>query len=219
MVESVGVGVGIYDQDGQYLYVNDSYADLFSVSPAKLIGVEIWEIASDIDPEQFDGYWNSFDDGETRQAETNHTYNGHDVPVETITTQRTIDGTEYHFGTIKDITERKARQQEIKQQNERLQSFTGIVSHDLRNPLSVAHGYVELLQEDIDRSELQLVKNSLDRMDVLITELLRLAQSNEPVGEMDTVSLFQTAKQAWDSVSTADSDLHLSGSEDTDPRG
>ncbi len=38
-----------------------------------------------------------------------------------VTTQRTIDREPYHFGTIKDITERKAQEREIQQQNERLQ--------------------------------------------------------------------------------------------------
>jgi len=60
--------------------------------------------------------------------------------VATVTTRRTVDGTPYNFGTIKDITERKAREREIRAQNERLDSFAGIASHDLRGPLTVAKG-------------------------------------------------------------------------------
>ncbi|MDZ7747409.1 MAG: PAS domain-containing sensor histidine kinase [Halobacteriales archaeon] len=213
MVESVGVGVGIYNQDGEYIYVNDSYAELFDASPSDLIGVTIWKIAPEIDPDTFDAYWDSFADGETREAETVHTFNGREVPVATVTTQRTINGKEYHFGTIKDITERKAREREIKEQNERLENFAGLVSHDLRNPMNVAQGYIELLQEDIDRSELNLVENSLERMESLVTELLQLARSNAPVGETSPTSLFDTATNAWSSVETDEADLRLSGAD------
>lgn len=213
MVESVGVGVGIYDQEGQYIYVNDAYAELFSTSPSDLVGVSIWDIASELNSDSFGAYWESFDDGDTREAETVHEYNSYRVPVATVTTQRTIDGTAYHFGTIKDITERKAREDQIKQQNERLEQFSGIVSHDLRNPLNVAQGYLDILQQDIDRDELRLVDNSLDRMESLITELLQLARNNKPVGETDDVSLFNTAQKSWDSVDTVDAELQLVGSD------
>lgn len=213
MVEAVGVGVGIYGQDGRYIYVNDSYAEMFSVAPADLVGVAIWEVAPEIDPDVFDAYWESFDDGDTRQAETVHRCNDIRVPVATVTTQRTIDGTAYHFGTIKDVTERKAQEREIKEQNERLENFAGLVSHDLRNPLNVAQGYVDLLQEDIDRDELSLVDNALERMDSLVSELLQLARTNTLVGETDPTSLFDTATKAWDSVATIDADLRLAGSD------
>lgn len=213
MVESVGVGVGIYGQNGQYIYVNEAYAELFSVSSSDLIGVRISELATELDSSEFDTYWESFDNGDTREAETVHEYNNHRVPVETITTQRTIGGTAYHFGTIKDITQRKAKEDEIKQQNERLERFSGIVSHDLRNPLNIAQGYVDLLQKDIDRDELRLVDNSLRRMESLITELLQLARNNKPVGETERVSLFSIAQEAWDSVDTVDAELQLAGSD------
>jgi two-component system sporulation sensor kinase A len=208
MVESVGVGVGIYGQDGRYLYVNQSYADMFDIRPSELTGRALWEIVPEIDASRFDGYWESFADGETRRAETVHGCNGREVPVATVTTRRSINGTPYHFGTIKDISERKAREGKIERQNERLENFTSVVSHDLRNPLNVAQGYIEILQADIDRGELHLVDNALARMDVLITELLELAQSDSAIGETTPVSLSAVAEVAWDNVHTPDAVLH-----------
>lgn len=207
MVESVGVGVGIYGEDGQYTYVNQSYADLFNVTPSELIGQPLWEIVPAIEASNFDQYWDSFDDDDTREAETRHIYNDREVPVATVTTQRSINGTAYHFGTIKDISVRKAREEEIARQNERLENFASIVSHDLRNPLNVAEGYIGMLQEDINRDELQLVDNALDRMGVLITELLELAQSDREISEMTAVSLKTIAEDAWGNVRTAEAKL------------
>lgn len=213
MVESVGVGVGIYNQDGEFIYVNEAYAELFSLSPPDLIGVAIWEIVPEVDAERFDTYWDSFADGDTREIETVHEYNSYRVPVATITTQRTIGGTAYHFGTIKDITERKTKENELRQQNERLERFSGIVSHDLRNPLNVAQGYIDILQQDVSRDELQLVENSLERMESLISELLQLARNNRPVGEKHRISLSDTAQEAWASVDTADAELRVDTAE------
>ena len=208
MIKSVGVGVGIYTKDGQYVYVNESYAELFNVTSSALVGEPLWEIVSEIDADKFKTYWMSFQDNETRKAETVHRYNGQEVPVATVTTQRSINGTTYHFGTIKDISERKAHERELKRQIERLESFAGVISHDLRNPLNVAQGYIDLLQTDIDRDELHLVDTALDRMNVLITELLELAQSRN-IGEMRSVSIKIVAKQAWQSVDTQQASLSL----------
>ncbi|MFB6120620.1 MAG: sensor histidine kinase [Halobacteriaceae archaeon] len=180
---------------------------MFGVSQSALAGVALWEIVRDIEAEKFDGYWAVFDEGDTREAETVHRHDGRAVPVVTVTAQRTIDGPPYHFGTSKDVSERKAREREIARQNERLENFTSIVSHDLRNPLNVAQGSLDIVQGDGERDELRLVDNALGRMDTLITEPLELAWSNDGVGATAPVSLSATAERAWKSVSTADATL------------
>ncbi|MEF8778267.1 MAG: histidine kinase dimerization/phospho-acceptor domain-containing protein, partial [Natronomonas sp.] len=83
---------------------------------------------------------------------------------------------------------RAERQQELKQQNERLDTFASVVSHDLRNPLGVARGFLELAQEG-DRDAIDRVEDALDRMDHLIETLLTLARSGEAVGELKAISL------------------------------
>jgi signal transduction histidine kinase len=115
------------------------------------------------------------------------------VPVSAVTTRRNLGGNPYQFGTIQDISELKARERELGKQNERLEAFTTVVSHDLRNPLDVAEGYVDLLQEDIDRDELELVANSLERMAILIEDLLRLAREGQAIDDPAPVSLAAVA--------------------------
>jgi len=209
MVDAVGVGVAIYGSDGRYAYVNDAYADLFDVPCADLVGAALWEVVSDFEAERFDGYWASFEDGETRSAETEHSFAGTTVPVATITTRRRIDGTPYHFGTIRDISERKRREAEIVRQNERLSSFAGVVSHDLRNPLNVAKGYLDILQADLDRDELDLVESSLSRMELLISDLLTLARGGDTIGDTEHVSLADQARAAWETTDTAGATLRI----------
>jgi len=50
-----------------------------------------------------------------------------------------------------DISERK----ELEQEKKRLEEFTSIVSHDLRNPLTVAAGRLELARDECDSEHLE----------------------------------------------------------------
>ncbi|WP_254822646.1 PAS domain-containing sensor histidine kinase [Haloglomus halophilum] len=204
MVASVGVGVAIYGDDGCYRYVNAAYADLLGTDVDTLTGTPIWAVVPEFEAERFDEYWNSFADGETRAVETVHEYGDTCVPVSAVTTRRRIEGTPYHFGTIQDISELKQREQELSEQNERLEAFTGVVSHDLRNPLNVAKGYVDILQEDIDRDELELVESSLERMSILVDDLLRLAREGQAVDAMAPVSLMAVGTAARETVATGE---------------
>ncbi|MFC6723607.1 GAF domain-containing protein, partial [Halobium palmae] len=66
------------------------------------------------------------------------------------------------------------RERELARQNERLEEFAGVVSHDLRNPLNVADGYLELAREEGDDRYFDRVGDALDRMGELIDDLLAL---------------------------------------------
>jgi PAS domain S-box-containing protein len=113
LVETVGVGVAVYGEDGQFQYVNDEYADLLATDRASLEGAAVWDVNPAVERERFPTYWASFEEGETRTTETTHAVDGTAVPVETVTTRQTIQDTTYHFGTITDVTERREREQEL----------------------------------------------------------------------------------------------------------
>jgi len=53
-------------------------------------------------------------------------------------------------GVSRDVTDRKRYEEELRRQNERLDEFASIVSHDLRSPLSVAQGRLRLAREECD---------------------------------------------------------------------
>jgi signal transduction histidine kinase len=72
----------------------------------------------------------------------------------------------------------------LERQNERLEAFASIVSHDLRNPLNVAQGRLELARAESESSHLTDVSEAHKRMERLIDDLLTLAR--EGVSETDT---------------------------------
>ncbi|WP_324661790.1 sensor histidine kinase [Haloarcula sediminis] len=102
--------------------------------------------------------------------------------------------------TLTDVTEREEYRRELERQNNRLEQFAGMVSHDLRNPLNVAQGRVAFLREEDDDEHLAATARALDRMEVLIEDVLALARQGQPIGERENVTLSVVARDAWDVV-------------------
>jgi signal transduction histidine kinase len=98
-------------------------------------------------------------------------------------------------------------QAKLAEKTRRLDEFASIVSHDLRNPLNVAQGYVELAQETDDMSRLGLVADAHDRMDAILADMLALAQSGDQAVSPTTVDLATAAEEAWAMVATGDATL------------
>ncbi|MFC7068451.1 histidine kinase N-terminal 7TM domain-containing protein [Halobaculum lipolyticum] len=98
------------------------------------------------------------------------------------------------------------RTAELERQNQRLDRFASIVSHDLRNPLNVAAGWTGILAEgDVDDRAVRRIAEAHDRMDDLIDDTLTLVRQGG-VPEVEPVSLAALATEAARSVD-ADVDL------------
>jgi len=105
--------------------------------------------------------------------------------------------------------ERRQMTTELKRQNDRLQEFAGILAHDLRNPLNVAEGRLELVREEYESNHLNLVGDALDRMDALIDDVLMLAREGESVTDPEPVSLESVVGECWQTVETAGATLDI----------
>jgi len=111
------------------------------------------------------------------------------------------------IGIFRDITERANRKEELARRNERLQEFANTVAHDLRNPLNVARGRLDLAQTSGDAEHFEAVEQSHERMEQMIEELLSLAEQGQAVLEPDPVTLADIAIQAWEHVETPDASI------------
>ncbi|QIO22900.1 PAS domain S-box protein [Haloarcula sp. JP-L23] len=102
----------------------------------------------------------------------------------------------------------REREAELTRQNERLEEFASVVSHDLRNPLGVLEGSLELAESTGATEHFERARRALDRMDQLIEELLSLARSCESVEEMDPVDVESLVAGCWQNVETGEASLH-----------
>lgn len=112
-------------------------------------------------------------------------------------------------GYTHEITDRKQRELELIETNERLERFVSTVSHDLRNPLSVADGYLEMEREQSDSENLETVANALDRMRTLIDEMLRLAREDQEVTETNPVKLETVVRANWENIDQKNATLDV----------
>jgi len=117
------------------------------------------------------------------------------------------------IGIARDITERKARERELERERDRLEEFASIVSHDLRNPLNVASGRLEIAKRDCEddrlREHLEHIGRAHDRMNALIEDLLLLAREGDAVTDHEPIDLTTLFEDCWRNVETADARLRV----------
>ncbi len=113
--------------------------------------------------------------------------------------------------SIRDVTEREDYARRLERQTEQLDQFASTISHDLRNPLSIATGVTYQIMEAEDPSMAEQVLTSLERMDEMIGEALELARQGEDIDDEDRrqVELSPVARSAWETSQTATASLEI----------
>ncbi|ADH86639.1 ATP-binding protein [Desulfurivibrio alkaliphilus] len=109
----------------------------------------------------------------------------------------------YAEGSLVDITARKAAEDEIKRSNAELEQFAYAVSHDMRQPLRMVSGHLELLAKQLgprlDDTEAQSLHFALDgarRLDQMIVALLeysRVGRKTEPKQPLESRQALEDA--------------------------
>lgn len=95
---------------------------------------------------------------------------------------------------------------ELERQNDRLDSFASMLSHELRNPLNIAQIY--LRQADPrDAEAAGEVERALNRIEEMTDIILMTARTADPNIEWETVPLEDASRDAWDEVSTESTSL------------
>ncbi|TYT62800.1 PAS domain-containing sensor histidine kinase [Natrialba swarupiae] len=107
----------------------------------------------------------------------------------------------------RDVTERRERERQLRRQNERLNEFSNIVSHDLRNPLTIAQGYLGLARTECDSDHLEDVDIALTRIDQIVNQTLALARHGRTIDKKESTDLAQLAEHCWETVDTARGEL------------
>ncbi|WP_336325221.1 sensor histidine kinase [Halovenus sp. HT40] len=101
---------------------------------------------------------------------------------------------------FREITDRKQYEQQLEQ-------IASTISHDLRNPLSVATGNVELAAETGDVERLDTARNSLERMDRIITDVLELSREGTRVMNREEIVVDELVEKAWETTETTAAEL------------
>ncbi|MFD1569860.1 PAS domain S-box protein [Halorubrum laminariae] len=213
IVQSLADAVYTLDDEGRIDFVNDAYVDMKEASREELIGRPIVDFVDDEVIDRTTAMYESLDERDRDIARIEYdfrTIDGDPIPAELrFTSLPGSDDGVSRVGVIRDISDRKQRERELKRQNERLDAFASVVSHDLRNPLRVAAGNIELARESCDTPGLDDAANALDRMEALVDDLLTVAREGKPVEDPDTVEIGDVATASWRTVETDDTTLSV----------
>ena len=109
--------------------------------------------------------------------------------------------------TIRDITRLKRREQQLIEQNEYLDAFAEVISHDLQGPLMGIRTSAELAHTTGEVSHLERTHEAVDRMNQLVENLLSLTRAGQQVTDTQPVSLESAATDAWKQIWTPEATL------------
>ena len=99
-----------------------------------------------------------------------------------------------------DTSALKRRETQLLAQNERLEAFTDIVSHDLQGPIMEIRGSANMTMSTGDLTHVNRVVDAVDRIDDLVTDLLALARTGRDIDDAEPIDLDDVAHTAWSCV-------------------
>ena len=96
--------------------------------------------------------------------------------------------------------EAESHKRQLQQQNERLESFAGMLAHELRNPLQIVQMYHPQEQPRNEEAAAQ-VENGIDRIEEMIDILLVIVRGSEVTIDYESVAIGDLATDAWTDLS------------------
>jgi len=124
--------------------------------------------------------------------------------------ERTISLAKLLGAAVETALDQLTQRRRLRRQNERLEAFAGIVSHDLRNPLAVAKSAIEVARDQgAEADALDQVETAHERMETLIDDLLTLAETGQDLDPdaLEPITLSTVAEAAWTTVAADDAGL------------
>ncbi len=203
--------VTVVDEDGRVRYESPSVEEVLGYEQGSLVGQSPLGYVHSADRDRVtEEFYRVLAEPETESTleYRYRTADGDWVWLESRTRSLPNDAAVGHLViNSRDITERKRRERRLTDRNERLDQFSSIVSHDLRNPLSVVRASIEMAQHKDDTEPLERGERAVDRIERLATELLTLARQGNGIDDPAEFRLEGVAREAWDTVGTEKADL------------
>jgi PAS domain S-box-containing protein len=185
-------GFFIIDKDWQIKYWNSEMTERTGLSTDEALDRSLWDVYEDPgNTEMRDKFTRVAVEGETAEFRTRYADRWLDMSV--------VPFEDFLFVHSRDVTSEIQHQQQLYQRNERLQQFLSTVRHDLKTPLTIAEGRIQLVKDTGDPGHLEDVEEALGRMSRLIDDLLKIAGGQEEL-DIEDVSLRDVATEAWEDV-------------------
>ncbi|PSQ30618.1 hypothetical protein BRD16_05135 [Halobacteriales archaeon SW_6_65_46] len=127
-----------------------------------------------------------------------------------------VNGARGRSLVFRDVSELRSVTRRLERQNEHLDEIAYSAAHNLRNPLGVIDGYAGMLGSDLDELDdppfdpeqietyLEKITSNSQRMEEIVTDLLRVTHASKAAGDREWLSLSEMAEAATDAVDDID---------------
>ncbi|WP_440766507.1 histidine kinase dimerization/phospho-acceptor domain-containing protein [Natronorubrum sp. DTA7] len=121
----------------------------------------------------------------------------------------TVAGDDHTEGIVvyTDVTDANRMERELAAVEHRLETIARLVDEDVRTPLNVARGYLELAAETGDREHFDEIDDAQEQLLALVEQLLTIARRDDVLVDTEPVALHDVARRAWVVVETGDAEL------------
>ncbi len=214
IVETVNDGIFVIDEDDHFTLVNKAYTEIVGYDRQTLLGSHTSLVVErgleDLSSETLHDLLADKGAEKTYDAVLKTSFE------KTIEVEATVAGlldvkdAKHHLvGVVRDVTERNEREQQLEQQNRRLDSFASMIAHELRNPLMIGQMYCNELPAEMAPVAVDYIMESFDRIEDIIDVLLVITQGHDAIPESTPVGLATVAENAWTKVETSDAKLNV----------
>ncbi|MFC4544628.1 sensor histidine kinase [Halosolutus amylolyticus] len=198
----------LFDADLRYRIIGPETLPFSRRRATEMVGKQLGELFPEETVTELEPKLRDTIDGSSRSFDTE--YQGRIHHLETRSVR--IDDESYGVLVTQEVTDARQTAAELERQNERLDQFASMVSHDLRNPLAVALAELDQYRETGDEANLDGVADALGRVEDLVVDLTALARSSTSEKEHERVSLSAIARDAWKSIDTQSATLETQNS-------
>jgi PAS domain S-box-containing protein len=223
IINSMNDSAWIIDFDENIIDANEAAIKMLGYSKEELLSMKPRDFDENISDKQAQTLVHKVKAGEKYVFETLHTAkSGKKIPVELSTSFIMYQGKPAVLSIARDITERKKAQLALnatmhllQQSNQELESYTYVVSHDLKAPLRTLRSFGSFILEDYadkldetGKDYLNRMINAAAHMDTLIEDLLVLSRVGRKYTEFEQTDLNQVLAEIQSDIEMTIKERH-----------
>lgn len=218
-------GLITIDERGTVEGYNKSCEDIFGYRADEVIGRNIHMLMPEPYRSNHDDYLKNYQKtgqkkiiGIGREVEGQRK-DGSIFPLDLSVSEVKMGDRTLYSGIVRDITDRKAAEEEILRSNAELERFAYVASHDLQEPLRMVTNFTQLLEkrysdalDDTAKEYIDYAAGGARRMQDLVSDLLeyaRIGQEAEHYKETDmNVLMSSVMDNLKDGIDASSADIH-----------
>lgn len=113
------------------------------------------------------------------------------------------------FPRIANLLARRRQTTELQETNERLKMFASTLRHELRNPLNILDGYLDIARDQGEPEAFERCQTAVDQMERLLEDTLTTLRGEDPDLTKEPVELAALCRKCRDQVTESEAEVEI----------